>query len=182
MSDATDHEIARRLYEHGWTLSEIGRDFGVSATTVRRWILPGVREEELVVSRAWKERNKERLKTYDRKYRVAQRKPCPRCRKLMSGDSTLCRECRRRDAETRNSIVVGLYQDGWPLKEIAQTLGTTINSLSVTINRLRRNQQIGYRHYGYGNATNGNGAAPTLDQCSSSPPRCSPSSSSTSSA
>lgn len=182
-TDALDIEVARRLYEAGWTQTEIARDFGVSQTTVRRWVLPGVREAELIVSRDWKARNKEHLKAYDRAYNHAHRHPCPQCGELMSQDATLCQACRHANNETRTSIIIGCHRDGWKVKEIAAVLGSTPQSLGVTLHRLRRAGLVGYRHRGYAENTKSNGTTPTLPRCSppsSSSPSCSPSSSSTS--
>jgi hypothetical protein len=49
-------------------------------------------------------------------------------------------------AEIRDSLIVGMYEDGWTYSRIAAALGwATANSVGPDISRLRRNGLIGYR-------------------------------------
>lgn len=143
---ALDREVAKHLYARGWGIRDIAQALDLNTTTVYRHVKPGAIEKDRQQSRRWKARNKHRTRQYDHDYHRRTRKPCPQCRQPMSADSTLCRACRAANAAARHSMIIGLYQDGMPLKEIAKTVGTTINSLSVTLNRLRATNQIGYRY------------------------------------
>jgi transposase len=139
---------ASKLWRDGWHEQNIAEELHVSRTTIRRWLSPVDREHDLQTSRDWKAQHAERRKAYDRAYHMEHRVPCPWCATLMDRDSTQCAGCISAIAQARHSIVVGCYADGWSYAEIAVALGTTKGTLSVLINRLRKDGRIGYRRNG----------------------------------
>jgi transcriptional regulator len=140
------HEIARRLRAKGWRYNRIAKALGVSINTVRRWADSDVRETDKAVSRAYKAAHREEMRAYDRRWNRDSKHPCPWCDGEASYGHKICKACHSSIAETKRSVIVGCYEDGWPIGEIAEALGTTRNSLSVEVNRLRRQGRIGYRY------------------------------------
>jgi DNA-directed RNA polymerase specialized sigma24 family protein len=143
---ADRHEIARRLAAEGWTYKRIGKAMGVATTTVRRWLDPEAQAMDLATSRAYKARHREAMKAYDREWERTHKRPCPWCDGEVSYGHEICQRCVVSIAETKRSVIIGCYEDGWLLREIAAVLGTTIGSLSVEVNRLRKTGRIGYRY------------------------------------
>jgi DNA-directed RNA polymerase specialized sigma24 family protein len=144
-----NHEIARRLLEQGLSLREVSETFGVSKTTIRRWALPGANDRDHAWSRAWKERHREHCRAYDHQYRLDHLKPCPDCGRPMEPASTRCQACRLEFSQIRRSVIAGMYEDGWPLREIAATLNSTVESITVDLHRLRLDGRVGYRYHAY---------------------------------
>lgn len=148
-NNGVNREVALRLYAAGWRQVDIAEQLGHSPTTIRRWVLPGATEQDRRNSRAWKARNREHCREYDHGYHQRTRKTCPQCAQPMSGDSKLCRQCRTKNAELRRTIIIGCWNDGWTIREIAAVLDSTPNSLGVTLVRLRQAGRIGYRYPGW---------------------------------
>lgn len=140
------HVIARHLYERHWSYKRIGQAMSVSAQTVARWVDPERAERSREGSRAWKQAHREEQKAYDRRYAKDSKVPCPWCAGKKDPDREMCRRCRQALYDFRYSVVIGCYEDGWPLAEIAVALETTANCMSVTLNRLRKRGAIGYRY------------------------------------
>jgi hypothetical protein len=141
------HAVARMLhYGHGWGLRRIARELDRSTTTIRRWLSYTANEEDKAACRAYKARNRERLRALDRAYRQRVKVPCPVCARRMEPTSILCADCHLATAEVRRSIAMGCYLEGWKLQEIADVLDTNMNALNTTFSRLRRDGKIGYRY------------------------------------
>jgi DNA-directed RNA polymerase specialized sigma24 family protein len=103
-------------------------------------------EQERAMCLAYKRAHREHIRRQDRLYRLGKRVPCPWCSRPMEPDSHHCRRCHEEMAEIRRDIVVGLYEAGWKLKEIAEVFGITVNNLGQTIDRLRKAGRLGHRY------------------------------------
>jgi predicted transcriptional regulator len=139
-------EVARRLVARGWSYKRTGRALGVSPQTVGRWVNPGLAERSRAGSLAWKRAHRKRTKAYDRQYAIDVKTPCPWCDGEKEPDRVMCQRCRQAIADFRHSLAIGMYEEGWPVTEIAATLETTRNSMSVTLHRLHRRGLLGYRY------------------------------------
>jgi DNA invertase Pin-like site-specific DNA recombinase len=79
---------------------------------------------------------------------------CPACGGLRGVGAVrhnfeLCRGCHLAKADERADRIVELYDSGLPIKQIAERVGTTVNALSVDLNRLRKAGRVGYRYKGW---------------------------------
>lgn len=99
---------------------------------------PGHAERDREVSRRWKAQNRERNRARDRQYSRDIRDPCPHCGQLKGRDQSQCLGCCETTIRARRSLIEGMWADGWTMREIAGALGTTRDSLSVTMVRMRR--------------------------------------------
>jgi hypothetical protein len=141
------HTVARDLYyHHDWSQRRIAIALDRSPQTVRRWLSYTINEAEKAKCRDYKSTHRAQVRANDRAYRQRVKIPCPVCHHPMGPDATLCRDCRDAAAEARRTIIAGCYADGWKLTDIADVLETNTNSMNVTLNRLRKDGQIGYRY------------------------------------
>jgi orotate phosphoribosyltransferase-like protein len=140
------HEAARRLVDDGLTRSQVARMLNVSPQTIMRWVDPDKAEANRRTSLAYKHARPEQMAAYNRRYHQVTKRPCPGCQELMARTSVLCRDCRHAAAQARRSIVIGCYEDGWPLREIADVLDTNLNSLGAQIAQLHGAGALGHRY------------------------------------
>lgn len=139
-------EIAKRLHYRHWTLKRIGRALSVSPQTVSRWVDPEIAENNRAGSLAWKHAHRKECKIYDRQHRIDSKVPCPWCTGRKSPDRVMCRDCRQALTDFRYSVLIGCWEDGWLITDIADAFQTTVNALNTTLNRLRHRGEIGYRY------------------------------------
>lgn len=126
---------------------------GMCAACYRRWRRqdPEVAEHDRAVSRAWKERNREINRARDRVYSEFYRRSgaCSSCGGPAGHQGMFCLACWQAKADERRSQIVEMYDAGVPLREMAEVIGTTLNALSVDLDRLRKAGRIGYRYAAY---------------------------------
>jgi hypothetical protein len=95
-------------------------------------------DELRALSRDWKARNAEHVTAYARAY--SKRDPCPWCGGPYSRPSGptgrgYCNTCRDWFREVRDSIVEGMWAEGWPGRDIGAVIGV---DPGVTVDRLRK--------------------------------------------
>jgi len=112
----------------------------------RRANEPDFQRLSLESSREWKRRNREHTKRYDAEYAAKHRKPCPKCGGEMGHRATIhCRICMELEWASRRTQMIDLYNAGVKMKDMADMLGTTVNSLGTQLVRLRKAGVIGRR-------------------------------------
>lgn len=132
----TPQEEANRLrWESGLGPAAIARRIGVSPTTVHRWTSEEQRERDVQRSRAYRKRNRERVRTYDSKRR---RDACPVCGGPKTIRSELCAGCSRFAGKQRQRFIQIMWKDGHTVPQIAALLETTTGSVQTSIARMRR--------------------------------------------
>lgn len=108
---------------------------------------PEAAERDRRGSRDWKERHRDANRARDREYSRARRKPCPRgCGGICKIDSDRCIACARADAEERRGRIIAMYEAGVPLAEMAVLIGSTVPSIGVDLDRLRKAGRVGRRY------------------------------------
>lgn len=110
---------------------------------------PEEAHRSLEAARAWKRRNPERVKAYDARYIAEVKMDDCKCGGRKMATSRQCANCRAEAAEFRRTAIVEMYQAGTPIREIAEVMGTTRESMGVETVRLRKIGLIGYRHTAY---------------------------------
>lgn len=146
LTEDTVAQARRRWREEGWSLRAIAAAYGVSYATARRWTSLAAYEQDKASCRAYKRRHREQMAAYDRAYHQRIKIPCPFCGSAMLPTSSRCGDCRKALSEVRESILIGCYQQGWKLNEIAAVLDTTRNALSGAVWKLRKQGRLGYRY------------------------------------
>jgi len=98
--------------------------------------------------RAWKLANRDRVRELDRQYNATHKKVCVECGgpRARSGSKSLCRGCITKRANARSAQIVALYNEGVPVREIAQRMGVSPGALGPDFDRLRKAGRIGYRY------------------------------------
>lgn len=149
------HEQARRLAaEHpDWSHARIAAEFGVTASAVWKALNPDKTRELL---RAQNARRRDAKRAWERQNmrRPENRATCELCG-LPCGigqpNARRCHDCIMEIAVTRESIVAGMYLDGWTLREISQALGyAESSSAGAVLHRMRRlGWDLPYRHADY---------------------------------
>lgn len=125
------------MRERGVVLREIADRFGVSIATARRWTDPESLEKDRERSRAWKRRNRERVREYDAARYQMRKVECPECGELMMPESERCQACVSDERERRCVAIERMWREGLKLREIAEQLNTTLTVISVEISRMR---------------------------------------------
>jgi hypothetical protein len=108
-----------------------------TAASRRRRAKPGGAERDRVVSRRWKDEHREANRARDRRRALERRNACPNCGTLKRRTSAECEGCVIATIAVRRSLIEGMWADGWLLKEIAAALGSSKDSVGVTINSMR---------------------------------------------
>lgn len=105
----------------------------------RAW-LEANRERDREYSRAWKQRNRERVRAYDSEYDATHKGTCADCGgpTHRQHDGGTCADCHARRAQERREQIAVMWRDGQTLREIADALDSTPNSIQVTVHRMRR--------------------------------------------
>lgn len=78
---------------------------------------------------------------------------CEVCGEVTWKHRKRCREhsLQREAALARRNEIIRRYEVGEPLRDIADAIGTTVESLAVDLNRIRKSgYPLPYRHRGYG--------------------------------
>lgn len=122
---------------------------------------PAIAARDRLMSLAWKERNRERNRSADRE-RSRAKIACPGCGRMRRTLDTPCVTCR---ANQRRADMVEMYEAGVPLREMAEVLGTTVNSLSTQFDRLRKAGLIGYRYPGWEKRAQEADGTPRCSEC-----------------
>lgn len=135
---------AARLREQGLIYREIAERMGLSSVQ-EAWNLVNYEKSKAQV-RAYKARNREALREYDKRYSEENRAVCPHCGFVyglgsarISGkpqadvNFSNCSGCRRE----RGEQIVVAWDLGWTLNEIAEWLGWTRGHLGMEFDRLR---------------------------------------------
>lgn len=133
MTHPTHSERALALRAEGRSYMSIARELGVGKATVYRWINPAYDEQSRATARAWKARNPG---------------TCEICGASKSHDphSPRCLGCVAVIADFRESLVVGMWEDGWTYSEIAAAMGwKDHHSSGRYISALREKGLIDYR-------------------------------------
>lgn len=134
------------------TLREIAAECGVTTSAVWKALNPDITRKRNAVDRA---KRLDRRREVDRDYRERMRAPCAVCgqpcgvgtgRPYRAVKDRHCADCWQLDAEVRAALLVGMYNDGWPLKDIADAFGVT--NVAPELDRLRKAGRIGYRYAG----------------------------------
>jgi transposase len=138
---------ARELREQGFYYREIGERYGVSFSTVYRWLHPERAKE-------FRHRNREALRAYDREYNRTHRAECPSCGGEMDRETGrgggICAGCRADEVDRRAAKIERWWADGLTLKEIAQQLDWSEGHISNELHRLReKGYDLPYRHRGF---------------------------------
>lgn len=129
---------AKRMREQGHTYVQIGDRLGSSYSTVYRWLNPEYAQRHRAVVRAYKARNRERMRQYDREYNATHKGECWQCGGPTNRRFDHCRACRSDEADRRARTAERLWAEGLSLREIARELGTTKKTVSSLMNRWRR--------------------------------------------
>ena len=146
MSVAELDAQAQALRAEGLLYREIAVRMG--ETTVKAWKRCN-RERERSSTRAYKTRNREVLRAYDRAYADRHRATCPHCGHVYKSGSGTKRGLRARVnfaqcpgcREHRREWIVGMWDQGATIAEIAEPLGWTEKHVGVEMNRMRK---LGY--------------------------------------
>lgn len=134
------------MRERGTGLREIADRFGVSCATASRWTSQGGRDRDRAKSRAWKRRNVEWVREYDARRYEMRKVECPECGELMGPESERCQLCVSDDRERRRTAIERLWREGLKIREIAEELNTTPNTVGVEIQRMRTDgRDVPYR-------------------------------------
>lgn len=128
---------AKTMRERGIKLTEIADRFGVSVSTISRWTSPGGRDRDRESSRAWKRRNAERVREYAAHRYKMRKVECPECGELMGPGSERCQSCVSDDRERRRNAIERLWHEGLKIREIAEELDTTPQTVGVEIHHMR---------------------------------------------
>jgi AraC-like DNA-binding protein len=149
------HDDARALHaaNPGWAYARIARDLGVSASAVQKALNPELARKYSARAEA-KPGRQEAKRAWERTETARGR--CERCGELRGTAAAvkgyrLCRPCehlnRAEIHETRLSLVEGMWTDGWPVREISETLGyATRTGANPYIDQLRKAGRIGFRY------------------------------------
>lgn len=140
-------EKAKRLRgQEGLTYREIGERLGVSTRTAYRYVNPGVEAKDRATAQRYKDRNREALRAYHRRYNQTHKGECPQCGGEMDRSTVRrggkCEGCHADDVHRRAGQIEGWWAADLPLKEIAANLGWSLSRLSVEMHQLR---EAGYR-------------------------------------
>lgn len=103
--DPRHAEAAAMIETH--TEVEIAEHFGVSRTTVRRWIHPEERERARQTSLKWKKENPEKTKAYDKAYQVGGAH-CIKCGEPMGRGiyhRGVCHRCVKKQEDARMELI-----------------------------------------------------------------------------
>jgi transposase len=133
VSDLRERALA--LHKAGLTDREIGEYLGVDKSTVWKWRHPDQRKE---FDRRDREKRRESRREWNRAHMHA---PCPLCGGPMSRNKAAgdrCAKCREIAEHARRSCIQDMWLDGHTMSEIADALGTTLESLGVTMVRMRK--------------------------------------------
>ena len=100
---------------------------------------PDRAERDRESARAWKARNRERTRAYDRDYYATHRDVCSVCGgdRVIGGAGDVCASCLADQVRQRRERTVELWRDGVTLREIADQLGWTVGHLAGEIHRMR---------------------------------------------
>lgn len=133
-------EMARKLRAQGRTLGQIAYYLNVPKRTVHRWVDDEARERAIAYGRAYRERNRDRLNRYARRYMLRQRKgKCPVCRQPVPKPGIKrCSRCRDEDREWLWREIQGHWSKGLKLREIAEEVGLPLQSVSSHVRRMRK--------------------------------------------
>ena len=114
-------------------MREIADEFGVSTTTVVRWLDPAKAE-------AMRERA--------RRAKLARRVGCERCGRPLGYERAggVCRDCTSDDAHARVERVAALYTAGVDAPEIARDVGLAEGYVSLLLTRLAHAGRITLRY------------------------------------
>lgn len=145
-------EEAQRLRERGLSYPQIAAQMGVGIATAHRWVNHEQYERDRGTSRDWKSRNRDHKLAYDREYDRTHRATCAQCGAPRSRrvNADLCAQCVAERAQQRANRIVELYEQGVSLAAIASEFGCSRGTISVDLDRLRKNGRVGYRNRGYG--------------------------------
>lgn len=141
---------AHVLREQGATYRVIADRFGVSATTVYRWLNPDYAEASRAFSRAYKDRNREAVRAQNREYVRTHKAECPECGGEMNRGTGRhggkCAGCHADDIDRRARQIEKWWAGEWTLKQIAAELGWSVNHISRELHRLRaKGYELPYR-------------------------------------
>lgn len=133
---------ALELHEAGVSDREIGECLGVAGSTVWKWRHPERRKE--MDKRDRENRADARLQWNRDNAHV----PCPICGGPMARATRgRCSVCRANAEHARKSCIQDMWHEGRTLAEIAAALDTTVDSLGVTMVRMRRQGwELPYRY------------------------------------
>lgn len=104
---------------------------------------PVLAERDREASRAWKARNRERTRVYDREYDAAHRIACQVCGASRRRDvlGPKCARCLREEVEHRRERIAAMWSEGLTLRRIAVEFGWSVTRAGVEVARMR---QAGY--------------------------------------
>jgi hypothetical protein len=138
MTRAERYEQIKPLREAGLMWREIGERLGISLKTA----------QDIYSDPLGQKRNRRQ-----RESQARLRRPCPNCGGLMARSSESCRACefaaRKRARLARLEDVAAMYNEGLPIREIAQEIGYGPNSIPPEMTGARRLGLIGYRYDGW---------------------------------
>lgn len=136
----------------GLLLREIAERLGVSKSTALRWTDPEREELGRELNRAWKDRNRERVRAYNRQYQATHEKArgtCSSCggRTSRQNDGGVCMDCRSAARCRRAERIVAMWASGLAMPEIAERLELSMNTLRGELGWARaRGYDLPYRY------------------------------------
>lgn len=142
---------AGEMREQGMTYQAIADALGVDNSTVWKWLHP---ERTQALNEADRTRRRDRRRATDRLRARANRAICAECGQpggIGSGlnERTLCGGCVQARADARRDLIKRMWADGRSLREIAEALNTTVESLGVAFVRIRRAEGVEALPYRY---------------------------------
>jgi len=138
-------EIAKRMRAGGFKIREVAVALDVGNTTVVRWSNAEAERKMRKRARQYKIDNRAHCRAYDKRRNEEIKVPCPVCGEPYGG-KIMCTDCRISVAETRHSLIAGMYNDGWPMAEMALAMECTVNALGPTMHKMRARGQLGWRY------------------------------------
>lgn len=151
-----DIDRARQMRQDGSTLQEIGDQYGVTRERIRQLVGSPLRRVNCpTCHQPFETRGGQRRYCSEGCRPVAMPGECDSCgKRLRTGTSIRCYACRlaveRAARELRLGELERLWAEGLSMEEIAAQLGTTVNSLGVTMARARRaGRDLPYRYSRY---------------------------------
>lgn len=117
----------------GLGYDRLSRRVGTSKSTVRRWVIdPDIVRRETQL-------DNERKRRWDREH---YRGTCPCGNRTIRPQHGYCGPCSHEMTSVggamRRERIHAMWHEGLSLREIAERMGTTLNSIGVTIDRMRR--------------------------------------------
>lgn len=146
------HAGARLLAESGMSTREIADRLDVTYSAAWKALHPEAARE--MVARNNRNRRPQK-RAYDRERDRRLRATCDTCGNPCGIGSTKrdtkeCMSCRSANSAARDDLIVAMYQEGAPIREMADRLGWTGRGIAWHIGRLRKEGRItGYRYAGW---------------------------------